>query len=802
MALPQGRILFLGLTLLLASFSAASQTTGCDEPMLMMSGTSSAGTSSFPCEDDSVPQPGPISSISVSPSTSSTGSFTVSWSAASNMVSSGINAWGYKLKEYKNGILVQTLNLSPTSTTYNATGRANGSYYYQVTGCNQKQGVAYCGSTSSSSNTVTVNISVGTPTSISGPTAVDIDGAYTISWGASSTPSVTYKLEERFKPRGSTTYQSWTQIYSGTGLSKAVSGRADGEWDYRVRACNGTPCSAYRTISTKVTVLKKPSVPANVAVPASSANGSYTLSWSASSGVVDRYEYSESPGFSPWVSAGTSTSKAFSGRLDGSWSYRVRACNTSGCSSYATSNTVTVLHPTPPAPSQVTAPVETSQSTYQVSWTASTSSYADSYQISNRHESGTWSAWANASGTSTNVTVDQSGNWTHRVVACNTLPGGTKKCSDTPRVSNSVHAQLPAPWAQTGGNVADDFYGAVSGLSHDPEVGAVQGEPGVSGGAATYHLPIAVPPGRNGMTPSVALTYSSRSGNGIAGVGWGLSATSSIHRCSATPAQDGYRLAATLKVSDKLCLDGKRLMLVSGTYGQSGAIYRTELDSFAKVTQTGSLNSLSSFTVQYPNNKTGYFGTTTDSRHIPSGSAIIANWAIAREQDASGNTIDYRYITPVAGEHLLNEILYTGYNSTSGTRRVSFFYESRPDTSRSWLGGGLSQSTRRLKSIETSLSGSPVREYTLNYSLSAHTSRSLLTSVTECADSYCLPATQFYPHNVPMTWQPTDSSSSSNRALTPTGNTVGLDRVKQKDLTVMAYLKPYICTPSSTQMTR
>ncbi|WP_205701931.1 FG-GAP-like repeat-containing protein, partial [Pseudidiomarina mangrovi] len=609
------------------------------------------------------------------------------------MVTSGFNAWGYELKEFKSGVLTQTLTVSPTLTSYNFTDKSNGSYQYQVRGCNLNQGVPICGTSSSLSNTVTVTLTVGTPSSISGPASVDSDGAYTISWGSSSTPSVTYKLEERFKAYGSTTYQSWAEIYSGTGLSNAVSGRADGDWDYRVRACH-----------------------------------------------------------------------------------------TSGCSAYGASYTVTVVHPTPPAPSEVTAPVETSQSTYQVSWTASTSSYADSYQISNRHESGAWSAWVNATGTSTHVTVDQSGNWTHRVIACNTLPNGSKKCSDTPRVSNSVHAQLPAPWAQTGGNVSDDFSGAVSGLSHDPEIGAVQGAPSVSGGAASYHLPIAVPPGRSGMTPSVALNYSSRSGNGIAGVGWGLSATSAIHRCAATVAQDGYRLAANLKVSDKLCLDGQRLMLVSGIYGQSGAVYRTEQDTFAKVTQSGSLNSSSSFAVHYPNNKTGYYGTTTDSRQFPSGSTIIARWAIAQEQDASGNTIEYRYSSLVAGEHLLHEILYTGYNATPGTRKVSFFYESRPDTSRSWLGGGLSQSTKRLKSVETSVSGTPVREYRLNYSVSAHTSRSLLTSVTECADGYCLPATQFYPHDVPMTWQATDSSSSSHRAVTPNGNTAGLDRVIQKDL--------------------
>lgn len=41
-------------------------------------------------------------------------------------------------------------------------------------------------------------------------------------------------------------------------------------------------------------------------------------------------------------------------------------------------------------------------------------------------------------------------------------------------------------------------------------------------GVATLSLPISVPPGRNGVQPQIALSYSSSSGNGIAGVGWNI----------------------------------------------------------------------------------------------------------------------------------------------------------------------------------------------------------------------------------------------------------------------------------------
>ena len=62
----------------------------------------------------------------------------------------------------------------------------------------------------------------------------------------------------------------------------------------------------------------------------------------------------------------------------------------------------------------------------------------------------------------------------------------------------------------------------------DDGVGALRASGGVSGGQASYSIPIVVPPGRKGMQPTVSLNYSSSSGNGLAGVGWGLSASSSI----------------------------------------------------------------------------------------------------------------------------------------------------------------------------------------------------------------------------------------------------------------------------------
>jgi YD repeat-containing protein len=94
-----------------------------------------------------------------------------------------------------------------------------------------------------------------------------------------------------------------------------------------------------------------PSPPPWITVPATST-GSYTVSWGASTGVVTAYELYESAssGFSPQSLAysGTGTSLPVTGKPDGTYYYRVRACNTL-CSGYlAGANPVTVQAPAGP----------------------------------------------------------------------------------------------------------------------------------------------------------------------------------------------------------------------------------------------------------------------------------------------------------------------------------------------------------------------------------------------------------------------------------------------------------------------
>ena len=112
-------------------------------------------------------------------------------------------------------------------------------------------------------------------------------------------------------------------------------------------------------------------------------------------------------------------------------------------------------------------------------------------------------------------------------------------------------------------------------------------------GAASYSIPIDVPPGTGGLAPKLSLSYSSSRGNGIVGLGWSLAGLSSIHRCNKTIAQDGTPGRISFDTADRLCLDGSRLILATSganpasdaSYWSAGAQYRTEQESFARVTR-------------------------------------------------------------------------------------------------------------------------------------------------------------------------------------------------------------------------
>ena len=128
----------------------------------------------------------------------------------------------YKLERADNGGAF-TQVYSGTALTFAVSGLADGSYLFRVKAI--RTGYVDSDYTTSAACTVAVT-TVGAPASIDGVPLTSTTGSFTVSWPASSTAGVTYKLER------STNGGAYAQVYSGTALSYAVSNLANG--NYRV----------------------------------------------------------------------------------------------------------------------------------------------------------------------------------------------------------------------------------------------------------------------------------------------------------------------------------------------------------------------------------------------------------------------------------------------------------------------------------------------------------------------------------------------------------------------------------------
>ncbi len=277
----------------------------------------------------------------------------------------------------------------------------------------------------------------------------------------------------------------------------------------------------------------------------------------------------------------------------------------------------------------------------------------------------------------------------------------------------------------------------------------VPGQMNVSAtGAFTYTIPVAVPPGTAGMVPALSLDYSSQNGDGIVGLGWTLSGLPSITRCPRTLAQDNVHGGVNYDTNDRFCMEGQRLVAISGTYGASGTEYRTELDGFSKIISYGAAgNGPAYFKVWTKSGQIMEFGNTTDSRLLAVGKTTARAWAANKISDTKGNYLTVTYNNDETnGQAYPTRIDYTG-NASAGLatyNSVQFSYTTRGDIVPTYQAGSLQQTTVILTDIKTYTGSTLVSDYRLAYRAGTTILHSRLTSVTLCDGSgNCLAPTTF-----------------------------------------------------------
>lgn len=263
-----------------------------------------------------------------------------------------------------------------------------------------------------------------------------------------------------------------------------------------------------------------------------------------------------------------------------------------------------------------------------------------------------------------------------------------------------------------------------------------------STGALTERINFAIPPGRDGLTPEVALSYNSQQlEDEIAGYGWSISIPS-IERLNKTG-------------SENLYIDNYFTSSLGGeltkTTGTNEYTHRFEDGRFIRYTFTNDT------WIAY--DKTGIrytFGTTTAARQAATSSpSNIYVWMLEEIRDTNDNYIKFEY-TKDGNQIYPSKITYTGHGSTDGVFEIDFTYETRPDQFTSYKPNFRIDTTKRLTEVRASLNDSWVQKYTLAYSSGVNGLRSLLASIQETgrdesANELSLPATTFgYSSSTPQ----------------------------------------------------
>lgn len=246
------------------------------------------------------------------------------------------------------------------------------------------------------------------------------------------------------------------------------------------------------------------------------------------------------------------------------------------------------------------------------------------------------------------------------------------------------------------------------GFSQSTEVGTLKGNLDVSlNGALNYTLPIAVPPGINGIQPQLNLVYNNHSGNGLLGYGWNITGLSAITRIPSTIHHDGANEPVDY-VDDRFALDGQRLIVNRfQTYGQTGSTYQTEVFSNIKITSTLLGINKTGFIVNYPDGSTAYYGYSDDSRSIN-------GWAITSWENPQGIKISYTYDN--SGNYFkIQSIKYGSKQNDTPINEVKFIYKDRLRPEQFFIGEQSTVLNKILKEIQITSNNTGYSNYVIEY---------------------------------------------------------------------------------------
>ena len=335
----------------------------------------------------------PLLEITIEPSPSLDGDYTVSWGAPRCFGVGGfIPQICYVLQERVDGSEEWTdvPGVATLATSYPFSAKTNGTYYYQL--------VIGVGGTVVVAGPESVEVERVPTASISwNPSTVDYGGTSTLSWSSTSVTGCTLDGTDR----GTSGSREQTNLTQPQTSELSCTAADDSE------------------VSDSATLKVLPAVPAAPVVK--TGTGVLTVSWTAPAdggAAITAYRVSyKRRVYGPWqdqVVSGTVTRTTIS-RLTNGWPYlvQVRARNAAGWSDGSGETPATPLA----APATPTGP-STSTGTHTVSWGTVTGA-TTGYKIRERLGAGSWEEYDEATPTSKLFSNRKRGDWEYQVQACN-----------------------------------------------------------------------------------------------------------------------------------------------------------------------------------------------------------------------------------------------------------------------------------------------------------------------------------------------------------------------------------------------
>jgi RHS repeat-associated protein len=278
-----------------------------------------------------------------------------------------------------------------------------------------------------------------------------------------------------------------------------------------------------------------------------------------------------------------------------------------------------------------------------------------------------------------------------------------------------------------------------------------------SSGTFSHSIPLKLPPGRRGMAPALALTYSAGAPSGLFGVGWGLSGLPAVVRVNTGRgvqflSTDSYTLVGSWFEAP----DPRRRFVAIGSNQ-----FHMAQDSRQRFEPIGTCGSGQpcAWRMRDGAGTTYYFGHTTATQYLPSGAASIPHssvggatasvvaWGLSRVEDDHGNAYEVEYLDE-PGHLYPKRIVWTlpiANNASVSLHEVQFDYAgaARPD-----MPAAPAFAARRIHTIRQLTGTREVRRWELEYGAPSPSSgRSLLRSVQEVGEGSLLGTKQLLEYS-------------------------------------------------------